>query len=378
MGPIAAVWAEEMRRRGHKVEVVAAHPHYPGPLWGQRVLPYRELRGGIPLVRLPLWIGHGSTFERAREELTYAFAAAMAMGVLRRPNLAVVVSPAFAALAPMILNARLRRLPWILWLQDIFPDAAETTGLVRNKILLRSARRLEAAAYRSARRVVVISEAFRANLMLKGLEKERIEVVYNPAVRGFALRRHQLVNGGLPRVLFMGNIGYSQGVVDLVAAFELARNKPAARILIVGSGELAHAVRGQIRSDAVEMLGLVSEDRLDNELSRATLAVVSQRADIREFNLPSKLMTFMAAGVPILAVVRPSSETARLINASGAGWVADATRPDDFPSAIGRALRDTRALKRASAAGRDYARKNFSPPIFGERFDRIVREIIEA
>ena len=54
MGPMAARWAEAMSARGHQVEVVTAHPHYPGPLWGRRLRPYRETRNGIPILRLPL------------------------------------------------------------------------------------------------------------------------------------------------------------------------------------------------------------------------------------------------------------------------------------------------------------------------------------
>ena len=72
MGPIAARWAEAMCARGHQVEVVTAHPHYPGALWGRRARPYRETRNGIPVLRLPLVIGHRTTAERITEEATYA------------------------------------------------------------------------------------------------------------------------------------------------------------------------------------------------------------------------------------------------------------------------------------------------------------------
>ena len=64
MGPIAARWAETMSARGHQVEVVTAHPHYPGPLWGRHARPYRETRNGIPVLRLPLMIGHRTTAAR--------------------------------------------------------------------------------------------------------------------------------------------------------------------------------------------------------------------------------------------------------------------------------------------------------------------------
>src|SRR5206468_9146160 len=78
MGPIAARWAEAMCARGHQVEVVTAHPHYPSALWGRRARPYREVRNGIPVLRLPLVIGHRTTAQRITEEATYAAAAAVA------------------------------------------------------------------------------------------------------------------------------------------------------------------------------------------------------------------------------------------------------------------------------------------------------------
>ena len=44
IAPVSKVCAEGLRDRGHDVEVVAAHPHYPEPAWGNRLVPYRETR----------------------------------------------------------------------------------------------------------------------------------------------------------------------------------------------------------------------------------------------------------------------------------------------------------------------------------------------
>ena len=111
MGPIAARWAEAMCERGHQVEVVTAHPHYPGPLWGRRVRPYREMRDGIPILRLPLVIGHRTTGERIMEEATYAAAAAAAAALPSAPDAAIAVSPSFLGLFPVLASARARRFP---------------------------------------------------------------------------------------------------------------------------------------------------------------------------------------------------------------------------------------------------------------------------
>ena len=135
MGPIAELWTGSMRARGYAVEVVSAHPHYPGALWGTRLLPYREVRNGTRMTRLPLSIGRGHAGARIREEVTYAASAAIATAFLSAPDLYVVVSPSFAALAPMLVNTRMRRRPWILWLQDLLPDAATSTGFLREGAL---------------------------------------------------------------------------------------------------------------------------------------------------------------------------------------------------------------------------------------------------
>src|SRR5438270_3508376 len=102
IGAVSTVWARGLRDRGHHVEVVAAHPHYPEPRWGTRVLPYREARDGIDVLRLPLWIGRASATERYRQELTFMAAQAAATPFLGRPDVLVSTVPSFPRLPPAI------------------------------------------------------------------------------------------------------------------------------------------------------------------------------------------------------------------------------------------------------------------------------------
>ena len=244
MGPIATLWARHMTERGHDVSVVTAYPHYPRAFWGQRLRPRREIRGGVHVLRLPLWIGHESATTRIREEATYAISATGALAILPSPDVYVVVSPSFAALAPLSAAARVRRRPWVLWLQDILPEAALTTGLVRDSSAVRAAARFERLAYRSADRIVVISETFQRNLLDKGVAYSKIEVIYNPAVRGSSSTSRS-AGRDAPTILAMGNIGLSQALAEHVRAFEAS--DVDARLVIVGTGEEADSVRGAIR-----------------------------------------------------------------------------------------------------------------------------------
>lgn len=57
IAPLSTTWTKIMAERSHQVNLVAAHSHHPEPRWGSKFLPYREVRDGIPVTRLPLFIG---------------------------------------------------------------------------------------------------------------------------------------------------------------------------------------------------------------------------------------------------------------------------------------------------------------------------------
>ncbi|HXC78131.1 MAG TPA: glycosyltransferase family 4 protein [Candidatus Acidoferrum sp.] len=380
IGPVSRVWAEGLRDRGHLVEVVAAHPHYPEPVWGSRMLPYREVRNGIPVLRLPLWIGRDTAVERYRQELSFMAAQFAALPVLSRPDVLVSASPSFPALFPAMLNARVRRMPWIIWLHDILPDGAASSGIVdEGSPVIRTARRLEHAAYSEADRIVVLSEAFTHNLTAKGVPDKKIQLIYDPATR---VPRHTPFSedhAQPPRLLSMGNIGYSQGLAPLVAAFERsdALGGMPIQFIITGNGMAAEDTRSEIRSERVEMPGVVDDERLEGELRAATIAFVSQQHEGAEFNIPSKIMNFMAYGLPVLAAVNPGGEVARIVERAGAGWVVDSSDPDSFPRRLAEILRAPAEIAARGRAAYEYAQHHFTQAGFAERFDDSLREVVE-
>jgi colanic acid biosynthesis glycosyl transferase WcaI len=377
IGIVSTVWARGLRDRGHQVQVVAAHPHYPEPRWGTRVLPYRERRDGIDVVRLPLWIGRASAAERYRQELSFMAAQTAAAPFLPPADVLVSASPSFPALAPAVLTARARRLPWVLWLHDLLPDGATATGLVPDAgTVIKLARRLERTAYRVADRIVVLSRAFTENLVAKGVGAEKIELIYDPATRvPLAPARPGAPIGPL-RVLSMGNIGHSQGLTELVRAFEAQPQLAGeTRLVITGTGVAAGEARAQIRSARVAMLGLVDDAQLEQELQSADIALVSQHYEGSEFNIPSKLMNFMAYGLPVLAVVNPAGEVARLVREAGAGWVLDSSDAAAFPRELQRLAAQRHEISHRGAAARRYAESHFTQAGFAERFERVLIEV---
>ncbi len=376
IAPLSTVFAREMLARGHDVTVVAAHAHYPEPAWGTRLRPYAERRDGVRVLRLPLWIGRRTAGERIRQEGTYAAALSAASVLLPTPDAIVAVSPSFPALAPTIAHTRLRRVPWVLWLQDVIPDAAAVTGILEEGHLLRAARRFERLAYASADRVVVISESFRENLRAKGVPDAKVARIFNPASRPVrdSLRPESSIDPSI--VLTMGNIGHTQNLAEVARAFESdpGLTERGARFIMAGDGVAADDVRAAIGTDRVQVTGILGDDALSRELERAGVALVSQRYEGVDFNVPSKLMNFMGSGLATVAAVRPDSEVARIIGESGAGWVVES--PADAARVVDRALGDRAAVREREERAIAFAARQFTPARVAEQFEEILEDVV--
>jgi len=366
IAPVSTAWAMAMTARGHEVDVVSAHPHYPEPKWGSRLLPYREVRDGVPVLRLPIFAGRNGFARRIAEQLSFLGWLAVAtpfLGLSRR-DVVISVTPSFPALLVAMLATRIWRVPWVVWIQDILPDGAASTGYVDDQgSLFRVARRLELAAYQNADLIFVISLEFERNLIKKGVPQSKTRVVLNPATLPVRATKDSREEGaGPPRILWMGNIGRSQGLPQIVRAFQANETltEMGAHLVITGTGVAFDEVAEAIESDRVELTGVVSETRLEQELERAWLGAVTQSHDGAEFNLPSKLMNYLAIGLPVLASVEPESGVARLLEGSGGGWVTDRKEPALFAYRAAELLADPQAREEASSSAIEFASEKLS------------------
>jgi colanic acid biosynthesis glycosyl transferase WcaI len=384
IAPATTLLARELAARGWEIDVIAAHPHYPEPRWGHRRLPSRELVDGIKVIRLPLLPGRQTKAARLRQELSFTAsltAATPFLGrpLLPRPDVMLVGSPSFPALLPALATARARRLPLVLWLHDLLPDGAAATGILdEDSLSVRASRRLERAAYRNADRIVVLSRSFEQNLRAKGVPSEKIDLIYYPATLPIPPEPPEGHRNDRPRLICMGNIGLSQGLAEFVRVLETSQEmeRRNVHLTIRGAGVASEAVRSEIRSDRIGMPGLLEHEALAVELPTYDLALVTQRYDGTEFNLPSKIMNYMAYALPVIAAVNPRSEAASLVREASAGWVVDSSQPDRLPEAVAEALDRPDEMAKRGRAGYRYARQNFSPESFASSFDRALTEVV--
>lgn len=376
IGPVATMLAKQLSERGNDVTVIASHPHYPTAEWGTSYRPRRSVRDGIDLIELPVYTQRAKGWQRMLCEVSYGAGQSLAAIAPFKADVVIVALPSLMAVPAAALYSRIHRVPWVAWLHDIVSSAAAATGLMDEGVALKMVRRLESFAFRDADRVIAISNSFAQQLVAAGVPSAKVEKIYGGTSLEMGLGRTSQPQNRT--ALVIGNIGLTQNLAELARAFQRSEALRGidAELRVTGDGVAAGAVREVAAAGHVEMLGVVPFERLVDELDSARVAIVSQHPDVRDFNLPSKITTYMARGVPVFAVVNPDTEGAEIVRESGAGWVADSRDLDAACARLAEVMDDEAALARASEAGTAFAAEHFEAGAVAASFERSLEEIV--
>ena len=175
----------------------------------------------------------------------------------------------------------------------------------------------------------------------------------------------------LPRLLYTGNIGYTQGFETLLESARLVGD--SVEVLIVGDGNEAPNVR-LLASDVsnASVRAPVPGAEYPRLLASAMAHLVLQRRVSAGANLPSKIAPYLASGRPIIGSIAPETPAAELLRASGAAVLVEPENPSALADAI-RHLRDRPDVRAAlGAAGREFAVRELGRERTLGRFERIV------
>jgi len=306
-----------------------------------------EVINGVRVIRSPILLPgfRKSAFRRILFDSSIAITTLMASAAVGGVDTVICVSPPLQLGLTAWLVARLRRARFLLHLQDLVPDAALSVGLMRDGNAVRFARGLERFVYSRAQRITVVSQGFVDNLVSKGVAEAKLQLLPNWVDTGRfkstsmpAVRAALGAGDGDTLVLYTGNMGAKQGLETVVdAASELADER--VMLTFVGDGNR----RPELESRAAR-LGLNNvrfvplQTDLPGTLAAADLLVLAQRGQVVDSVAPSKLLSYMAAGKPIVAAVNKYSEAGRLVREADCGIVV----PPDDPVALAAALRHYR------------------------------------
>jgi glycosyltransferase involved in cell wall biosynthesis len=335
--PVAVVNA--LRASGHEVTVLSGVPHYPS---GEVAAGYSafnppdEFIDDVSVLRVPEfpYRGQGALGRLAGYASFAVTGTCRALQVGRTCDAVFVyASPATSAL-PAIALKLLARVPFVLQVQDVWPDSVIDSGFVSNSKALRAIHTLLTAfvslSYKLSSKVLVISPSAQQLLHERGVPDDKLEILFNwiddPRNADFAARRAEDslrvrigANDGERIFFYAGTMGPAQDLGALITAYSAAQVSEHARLVLVGSGVAFDDLHACAKSvDGVHVLKTVPLDTARRWTNESDIGIVSLAdTELHKSTFPSKIQFLAGMGSPLL--VRAPGDAAELAERAGAG-----------------------------------------------------------
>jgi glycosyltransferase involved in cell wall biosynthesis len=376
---------EQARRlvaRGHTVDVITTDIT-PGPrASGWR----RTTEDGVTVHwRSVPYSNHMSYARRLRAFAEFmVLAATKAAGL--QADLVFATSTPLTVAVPGVLAARLRGVPFVFEVRDLWPEVPIEMGALRNPVTRRLAGALADFAYRNAAEVIALSPGMAAGVTARR-PGTRTTMIPNAAdlslfegVRPADVQRFRAEHRWLsdrPLIVYTGALGAVNGVDYLIrAAHRMREHEPEARVLIVGHGREWEGTR-RLADDlglldtTVHMWERVPKAGLPVILGAATMSTSLVRP-IRALwdNSANKFFDALAASRPI--AVNYGGWQADLLRETGAGLVLDPYDADLAGVQLAGAVRDEQWLGKARQAAHRLAVERFSRELLFDRFAEVI------
>lgn len=291
---------------------------------------------------------------------------------------------------PGIIASRRHRVPMVFEVRDLWPTMPIAMGAIRNPVAIRSAKRLERMAYRSATHVVALSSGMRDAIVRSGVDQEKVSIVPNccdrdlfdvPPAAGEAFRQEHPMLGSRKLVLYAGTLGRVNGVQYLVeiAASTLTK-APDVAFVVIGGGHDTGLVREHAATRGVLdrnffMLPPQPKRNIARALSACSLAT-SLFVDVPEMwvNSANKFFDALAAARPVM--VNYGGWQAELLARSGAGIRVPSANPEVAAGQLIGLLSDAGSQERAREAARRLAREDFDRDVNARRLLHVLESVV--
>lgn len=238
-----------------------------------------------------------------------------------------------------------KKVPFLYNLQDIFPDSLVNSNLThKGSILWKIGRKLEDFTYRHADKIIVISQAFKKNLLAKGVSEKKVEIISNwidlESVQPVERKDNKLIDEfdldpSKFLVVYAGNFGAAQGAdIVIKAAMELQDYKDI-QFVIFGGGPYFEDAREQAKNlDNIFIHELMPQDRISEVYSLGDVALITCKKGTGKAGMPSKTWSIMACNTTIVSSFDIGSELDYILSSANAGICIEPENPEKLKESI--------------------------------------------
>ncbi len=334
----------EWVRNGDEVTVITCAPNFPqGKVYAgyKNKLWQEEHIEGIRVIRVWSYIVANKGFlKRILDFISYSITSFLA-GLFVKTDVIIATSPQFfTALSGRTLSL-FKRKPWIMEVRDLWPESIKTVGAMNDNPIIRYFEWEEKVCYRSAKRIVVVTDSFKRKLIERGISPEKIDVVKNGVDRNLFYPTNQkdpelVKHLGLEGKTVIGYIG-THGMAHkldfiLHCAAKLQKLNSDKHFIFLGNGaekENLKRLCAELRLSNVDMLDSVPKSEVKRYISVLDVCLINlKKSELFTTVIPSKIFENAAMEIPILMGVE--GEAKEIIEGYHAGVCFEPENEDDF------------------------------------------------
>jgi len=378
--------ARYLAGRGHQVTIIASPVSYltgsPSTFGGGA-----RGEGGITVIRAYTYQAlHKSFVHRVFSFFSFMVSSFFAGLGVKHVDLVWGTSPPIFQGATAWLLARLKRVPFLFEVRDLWPSFAIAVGVLKNPTLIKMSLWLEGFLYQHADLVVVNSPGYVAHISGRGAR--RVELVpngadpqmFDPANPGMSFRSANRLEDKFV-VLYAGAHGMSNDLGVVLEAAKILQNEPAlseVMVVFLGDGKEKPALQKQAAEmglSNVLFLPPVPKDEMAAALA-GTDACVAILKPIKEYKTtyPNKVFDYMAAGRPVVLAI--DGVIHEVVEAARCGVFAQPGDPAALAQAIRQLAADRAASRRMGLAGRAYLEQHFSRSSVAEKLAGLMEGMV--
>lgn len=253
-----------------------------------------------------------------------------------------------------------------LLLKDIFPQNAVDIGMMSKSgikgLLYKYFRKKEKRLYAISDRIGCMSKA-NVEYVLKHnpeVDPQKVEICPNAiepkdmrisAEERVALREKYGIPLDKKVFVYGGNLGRPQGIPFLMECLKAEKDNADAYFLVVGDGteyaKLAAFFDAERFTNAKLLKRLPKED-YDRMVAACDVGLIFLDHRFTIPNFPSRLLSYIQAGLPVLAATDPNTDVGKVIEEGGFGFACESNDAIAFSACVARALAaDADAMREA-------------------------------
>lgn len=376
---------KEWVKAGHEVTVITCQPNYPiGKVYDgyRNSWKTKEVINGITVIRVWTYITSNKGFaKRILDYISYSITSFLA-GLFLKCDIIVATSPQFfTALSGRTLHF-FKRKPWVMEVRDLWPDSIKSVGAMNDGIVMRYFSKEELWCYRSAKKIVVVTDTFKSVIADKGIPEDKIHVVKNgsdtslffPRAKSPELVKKYGLEG--KRVLgYVGTIGMAHKIDFLI---DCVKGLPEYKLMILGEGAEKETLQKKVKDEGVEnvfFVDAVPKEKVGDYIALQDIALVNLRRDpLFTTVLPSKIFETAAMQIPILLGV--DGEARRLVEGYNAGLFYEPEDKKDFLEKLDLLANNTSVYEACKAGGEKLA-KDFDRKELAGKMLKVIEDAVK-